>query len=117
MSIHIDDIASTDFAEVIDPQGSNIQPTSPGDILLHEFLQPLQLSANSLAKSLHVPTNRITAILNGSRGVSADTALRLARFFGNSAPFWLSLQQNFDLEMAKREKGENIIREVQPRAA
>ena len=89
--------------------------TSPGEMLREEFLVPLGLSANALALALHVPANRITAIVNGERAVSADTALRLGRYFGTSARFWLNLQQSHDLSKARRELASRIEREVLPR--
>ena len=85
---------------------------TPGEILQEEFLEPLRLSANALALDLHVPSNRIQAILKGSRGITADTALRLAQYFGNSPEFWLNLQQNYELDMAKREKLNKIQSQV-----
>ena len=85
---------------------------TPGEILGEEFMQPLGLSANALAQELHVPANRIQAILNGTRGITADTALRLSQHFGNSAEFWLNLQQNYELDLAKREKLDEIKRDV-----
>jgi len=66
-------------------------------------MKPVGLTANALALELRVPSNRILAIVNGTRGITADTALRLSRYFGNSAEFWLNLQQNFELEKARRE--------------
>jgi addiction module HigA family antidote len=77
-------------------------PTHPGEILLEEFMIPLELSANRLAGILGVPANRVSAIVAGKRGISADTALRLERAFGASAEFWLNLQRNYDLKLAKR---------------
>jgi addiction module HigA family antidote len=76
---------------------------TPGEILLEEFMKPLSLTANALALDLRVSANRIQAIVNGQRGITADTALRLSQYFGNSAEFWLNLQQNFELEKARRE--------------
>jgi antitoxin HigA-1 len=89
----------------------------PGEILSEEFLKPLDLSANALALALRVPATRIGAILKGERGVTADTALRLARFFGTSPEFWLNLQAMHDLTKAQRENGAVIARDVRPRAA
>jgi antitoxin HigA-1 len=89
--------------------------TSPGEMLREEFLVPLGLSANALALALRVPANRITAILKDQRAVTADTALRLGRYFGTSARFWLNLQQAYDLSRAKREIAVRIEREVSPR--
>jgi len=91
--------------------------TSPGEILREEFLGPAGISANALALALRVPANRITGILNGTRAVSADTALRLARYFGVSAQFWLNAQAAHDLSKAEREAGAAIARDVRPRAA
>ena len=89
--------------------------TSPGEMLRAEFLDPLGMSANALALALRVPANRITAIINGERTVTADTAMRLARYFGTSARFWLNLQQAYDLSRAWAENGATIAREVAPR--
>jgi antitoxin HigA-1 len=75
------------------------------------------MSANRLALSLRLPSGRITDILNGKRGISADTALRLGRFFGNDARFWLNLQMAYELAVAEREIGQRVIDEVQPTAA
>nr|WP_298682574.1 HigA family addiction module antitoxin [uncultured Dongia sp.] len=89
----------------------------PGEILLEEFMRPLDLSANALGLALHVPANRILAITKGKRAISADTALRLARYFGTTAEFWLNLQALFDLKKASVEEGPRIRQEVRPRAA
>jgi antitoxin HigA-1 len=85
----------------------------PGRILKRE-LTARSLSANRLALSLRLPSGRITDILNGKRGISPDTALRLARFFGNSARFWLNLQTAFELAVAESESGSRILDEVRP---
>lgn len=85
---------------------------TPGEILLEEFLRPLNLTGNALSLHLHVPANRISEIINGQRAITADTALRLARYFGNSPEFWLNLEQNYQLSVAKREKAEEINRQV-----
>ena len=89
--------------------------TSPGEMLREEFLEPLGMSANALALALRVPANRVTAILNGSRAITADTALRLARYFETSARFWLNLQQAHDLSKARDKLAGKIEREVAPR--
>jgi len=115
MSIRIEDLAQTDFEEEVEAGGEAVAPTRPGDILRHEFMEPFGLSANALARALSVPPNRITAILNGSRRLTADTALRLARYFGTSPHFWLNLQEHFDLTVTAAEHGERIEREVEPR--
>ncbi len=93
---------------------NGIRPVHPGEILKDE-LDELGLSTNALANALDVPTSRITAILNGQRGVTADTALRLARYFGTTPQLWLNLQQSFELRVAELESGEEIENRVQPR--
>ncbi len=89
----------------------------PGEILLEEFLRPLGLSQNRLARSLGVPPRRINEIALGKRAVTADTALRLARYFGTSERFWLGLQIDYDLENARLRLGERLEREITPRQA
>jgi len=89
-----------------------IAPVHAGEILLEEFMQPLGLSQNALAKALHVTPRRINEIVNGKRSITADTALRLARFFGNSAEFWMNLQNKYDLETARDILSEKIDDEV-----
>ena len=91
--------------------------TSPGEMLREEFLVPLGLSANALSLALRVPANRVTAILKDERSVTADTAMRLGRYFGTSARFWLNLQQSYDLSQARGKLAERIEREVSPREA
>lgn len=95
------------------------QRTHPGEVLREEFMQPLGLSANALALDLHVPANRISAIIRQDhpRAVTADTALRLGRYFGTSAEFWLSLQSAYDLSRAREALHEAIERDVRPHAA
>lgn len=88
----------------------------PGEILNEEFLKPLGITINALALALRVPSNRIYAIVEGERGVSPDTALRLARYFGTSAELWTNLQAHYDLENAREQLEGDIEREVQPRA-
>ncbi len=92
-------------------------PIHPGEILLEDFLKPLGISANKLARELRVPSNRIVKIVNGERGNTADTALRLARFFNMTPDFWMNLQSHYDLEKAQDEIAETIERDVRPRAA
>ena len=87
-------------------------PVHPGRILKRE-LAARSLSANKLALALRVPSGRVTAILNENRAISPDTALRLARYFGNSAQFWMNLQTRYDLTVAERELGERIEAEVE----
>lgn len=103
MSIKIEDLGNTDFADVIETDAEHHAPVTPGDVLRLEFMEPYELSANSLARKLQVPPNRVTAILNAQRSVTADTALRLSKLFGTTAEFWLSLQATYDLEKAKSE--------------
>ncbi len=91
--------------------------THPGEILAEEFLAPLGMSVNALALGLRVPANRIGAIVKGKRAVTADTALRLARFFGTSPEFWMNLQAMYDLTKVKMESGSIIESDVRPRAA
>jgi addiction module HigA family antidote len=89
-----------------------LAPVHPGEVLLHEFLQPLDLTQYRLAKSLKVPARRINEIVHGTRAVSADTALRLARYFGTSDRFWLNLQSAYDLDIQRDRLGERIKRDV-----
>lgn len=84
----------------------------PGEVLLEEFLSPMGISQNHLALKIGVPARRINEIVLGKRRVTADTALRLARYFGNSARFWLGLQTDYDLDAAADELGNRIEREV-----
>ena len=93
--------------------------THPGEVLREEFMIPLGLSANALALALRVPATRITAIIReeAPRSVTADTALRLSRYFGTSPQFWLNLQQAHDLSLVESERGATIVRDVRPRAA
>ncbi|MDR3474430.1 MAG: HigA family addiction module antitoxin [Devosia sp.] len=92
--------------------------THPGEVLREEFMIPLALSANALARALHVPPNRITAIIapEDPRAVTSDTALRLARYFGTTPEFWLNLQSAYDLSKAVAETANTIADEVRPRA-
>lgn len=99
------------------PRRPNRTTTPPGEILLEEYMKPLGLSANKLATELHVPANRISAIVNGTRGITADTAMRLGRYFNTTAEFWLNLQTTHDLTRAQAEVGAEIERRVRPRAA
>jgi addiction module HigA family antidote len=89
----------------------------PGEILSEEFLAPLGMSVNALALGLRVPATRIGAIVKGERAVTADTALRLSRFFGTSPEFWMNLQAMHDLTKTRQQNGKTIERDVHPRAA
>ena len=95
---------------------NNMRPIHPGEHLREE-LEELGLSARAFAKALHVPVNRITGILNEERAVTADTALRLARYFGTTPEFWLNLQSAYELRRARQGVGKKIERDVTPRAA
>jgi addiction module HigA family antidote len=89
----------------------------PGEFLREDYLKPLNMSANALSKALHVPAGRINDIVLERRGVTPDTALRLARFFGGDAQSWLNLQQMFDLKVTERAKAAQIEAEIVPMAA
>ena len=89
-----------------------LSPVHPGEVLLEEFLKPLNLSQNRLALDIRVHARRINEIVHGKRRVTADTALRLARYFGTSPQFWLGLQSDFDLDVAMDESGETLEKEV-----
>jgi addiction module HigA family antidote len=89
-----------------------LKPVHPGEVLLEEFLNPMGLSQNRLAINIGVDARRINEIVLGKRRVTADTALRLSRFFGNSAQFWMGLQSDYDLDVAEDELGDRLEREV-----
>lgn len=91
-----------------------LRPIHPGEILRAEFMEPLKLSMNRLALDLHVPVTRVAEIVHERRGITPDTALRLARYFQTSARFWLNLQSAHDLEVAEDELSRKIEREVRP---
>ena len=95
---------------------SGMRPVHPGEILREE-LDTIGLSANALAKALGVPVNRITMIVNGQRGISADTALRLARYFGTTPQLWMNLQKTWELRRAEIETGHEIDERVTPRSS
>jgi addiction module HigA family antidote len=94
--------------------GKKLKPVHPGEILREEFMVPLGLSMNRLALDLRVPVTRIADIVNEKRGITADTALRLARYFRNSATFWMNLQTRYDLEVAGDEIAVKVERDVRP---
>jgi len=96
---------------------AKLKPIHPGEILLEEFLGPLEISQYRLAKDVSVPPRRINEIVHGVRAISADTALRLARYFGTSDRFWLNLQMRFDLEREKDRLGDRLEQEVLQRSA
>lgn len=91
-----------------------MEPLHPGEVLLEEFLKPLELSQNQLARRIGVPPRRINEIVLGKRRVSADTALRLGRFFDMTPGFWMRLQADYDLETAEDELGNRLSTEVEP---
>jgi antitoxin HigA-1 len=93
-----------------------ISPIHPGEVLLEEFLKPMGISQYRLAKDTSVPPRRINEIVHGNRAVTADTALRLGRYFGVSPQFWLNLQTHFDLALTEEQMGDRIDREVHARA-
>lgn len=90
-----------------------LPPTHPGEVLQEEFLKPLDISQYRLAKDLNVPARRINEIVLGKRSISADTALRLARYFGTTDRFWLNLQARYDLEREKDRLGKRLVEEVE----
>jgi addiction module HigA family antidote len=94
-----------------------LPPIHPGEILREEFLSPLGMSAHQLALALRVPATRINDIVNERRGITADTALRLSRYFGTTPRFWMNMQAFWELEMAEDELGNAVRREVLPRTA
>lgn len=94
-----------------------LNPIHPGEILLEEFLVPMEISQYRLAKDVHVPPRRINEIVHGKRAVTADTALRLSRYFGTTAEFWTNLQSAYDLDVVRQEIGSQLEREIEPVAA
>jgi addiction module HigA family antidote len=96
--------------------GTKLAPIHPGEILLEEFLEPLEISQYRLAKDISVPPRRINEIVHGIRAITADTALRLSRYFGTSERFWLNLQTRYDLEIEKDRLGNRLEEEVLQRA-
>ncbi len=95
---------------------TKLSPIHPGEVLLEEFIKPMNLSQNRLAIDIGVDARRINEIVLHKRAITADTALRLARFFGNSAQFWLGLQTQYDLDVAEDQLGKRLDREVRPMA-
>ena len=91
-----------------------LDPITPGEVLREDFMEPLDISINQLARDLAVPPNRVSEIVNGKRSISADTALRLQRYFGVEAQFWLNLQTEYDLRMMKRKIWPDIERRIIP---
>jgi antitoxin HigA-1 len=96
---------------------NGMRPVHPGEVLREEYLKPLGMSANALAKALRVPASRINDIVLERRGVSVDTALRLVRYFGGDVQSWLNLQLTYDLKIAQKTIAPKIAKEVEPMAA
>ena len=94
-----------------------LPPIHPGEILREEFLSPLGMSAHELAMALRVPATRINDIVNEKRGITADTALRLSRYFGTTSRFWMNMQASWELEVAEDRVGNAVRRDVLPRTA
>jgi addiction module HigA family antidote len=95
----------------------DLPPVHPGEILMEEFLRPLNVSQYRLAKSIQVPPRRVNEIVHGTRSITADTALRLGRFFGNAPRFWLNVQSQYDLEVAADRLGDRLDAEVTVRVS
>ena len=104
-----------DLADIV--TGKRLPLTHPGEILRDDFLGPMKISVYTLAQAIKVPRSRINDIVLGRRGMTADTAFRLARYFGTSPDFWINLQARYDLDAANRTIRRRIEREVKPRAA
>lgn len=117
MSINREDLdrGRVDFSEVM--SGERFPPVSPGEILRSEFLEPMGISVYALANAIKVTRSRINDIVLGRRAISADTALRLARYFGTTPEFWVNLQSIYDLATAKATLTDRVNAEVEPRAA
>lgn len=93
---------------------TKLPPVHPGEVLLEDFLKPLKVTPYRLAASIRVPPIRVSEIVRGMRAISADTALRLGRYFGTSPQFWMNLQAHYDLEVEKDHAGAKIERMIQP---
>ncbi len=117
MSIKREDLDAgrTDLSEIT--AGKKLPPVHPGEILRDDFLEPMKISVYTLAQAIKVPRSRVNDIVLGRRGITADTAFRLARYFGTTPEFWINLQARYDLDVANRTLRRRIEREVRPRAA
>jgi addiction module HigA family antidote len=117
MSIKREDLDASriDFAGVT--TGKRLPLIHPGEILRDDFLVPMKISVYTLAQAIKVPRSRVNDIVLGRRGITADTAFRLARYFGTTPDFWINLQARYDLDAAERKLRRRIEREVRPRAA
>lgn len=107
-----EDLQDMDFSEV--STGEQLAPVHPGEILLEDFLKPLGLSQNELARHLQISPRRINEIVLRKRAVTADTALRLGRYFGTTAEFWMNLQSQYNLEAARHTPGRRLVEDVAP---
>lgn len=111
MSIDINDIGKMDFSDISDGQEA---PIHPGEILKEDYLIPLKMTANALALAIRVSPSRLSAIINGKRSITPETALRLAQYFGGDPVSWMNLQVHYDLTLAEQNFGEQIRLEVLP---
>ena len=109
MSIDINDIDQIDFSDISDGKEA---PIHPGEILKEDYLRPLNMTANALALAIRVPASRLSAIINGKRSITPETALRLAQYFGGDPVTWMNLQVHYDLTLAEQNFGEQIRLEV-----
>ena len=98
-------------------KGRRLPPVHPGEILKEDLLKPFGISINRLGRDLRVPVTRMSEIVNGRRGITAGTALRLARYFGTTPEFWMNLQTAYDLDMEQRVSADRVQRDVSPREA
>jgi addiction module HigA family antidote len=96
---------------------NGMRPVHPGEVLLEDYIKPMGVSVNALSKALHVPYSRLRDVVDGKRGVTADTALRLERYFGSEAQGWLNLQSAYDLRIAEKVSGKTIAKDVEPLAS
>jgi addiction module HigA family antidote len=110
MNIRIEDLAKTDFSAVATPKAKKIAPTSPGEMLREEFLKPMGITKYRLAKEIGVQAQRIGEIIAGRRGITADTDLRLCRFFGLSDGWWMRLQGDYDTRIARGVLGKKLAK-------
>lgn len=110
MSIRIEDIREMDFSDIADLSAAHAAPIHPGEILLEEFLKPLNVSQYALAKAIGVPPRRINEIVHCKRGITVDTAMRLARFFGTDARSWINLQTHYDAIIAEEKMRDVLMR-------
>jgi addiction module HigA family antidote len=117
MTIPRSDLDHIDFSDIEDPEAPRVGPIHPGEILRVDWLEPMGITPYRAAMDIGVPPNRLTTILAGDRAITADTAMRLAQYFGNSAEFWLGLQLAYDLESERLAHGEEIARVVKRRNA